>query len=70
MIINGLSYVLWLKALSYAKASFVAQLVFLTPVLASLLIVIFFHESFSPIYLLGIGLVISAGIVAQSKQNN
>lgn len=67
VLINGVSYILWLKALSYANASFVAQFVFLTPVIASLLIVMFFQEVFTPIYLLGMCLVIGAGIIAQSK---
>ena len=70
VLINGLSYVLWLKALSYAEASFVAQLVFLTPVIASILVVLFFGEIFSPIYVLSMGLVIAAGLIAQGKQNN
>lgn len=67
VFINGISYILWLKALSFAKASFVAQFVFLTPVLAALLIVVFFHEIFTPIYLLGMCLVVGAGIMAQRK---
>ncbi len=65
--INGLSYVFWLKALRYAKASFVAPLVFITPVLAAVLITIFFHEIFLPIYVLGICLVISAGLLSQKN---
>ncbi len=66
-IINGISYVLWLLALKNAKASYVAQFVFLTPVLAALLIVLFFHETFTPIYLIGMSLVVGAGLVAQKN---
>jgi len=66
VLINGLSYIFWLKALSYAKASFVASFVFLTPVLAAVLVILFFHEIFLPVYLVGMGLVIIAGLVSQS----
>lgn len=66
VLINGLSYIFWLKALSYAKASFVAPFVFLTPVLAAVLVILFFHEVFLPVYLVGMGLVIIAGLVSQS----
>lgn len=66
-IINGLSYVFWLKALRYADASYVAQFVFLTPVLASTLIVVFFGETLLPIYLVGMALVLGAGIITQKN---
>lgn len=62
ILINGFSYVLWLKGLSYAKASFVAPFVFLTPILAAILIVVFFQEAFLPIYLLGLALVVGGGL--------
>ncbi|MEK7553649.1 MAG: DMT family transporter [Patescibacteria group bacterium] len=65
IFINGFSYILWLKGLSYAKASFVAPFVFLTPILAAILIVLFFQEIFLPVYLLGLILVISAGLVSK-----
>ncbi len=65
IFINGLSYVLWLRGLSYAKASFVAPFIFLTPILAAILIVIFFQEAFLPIYILGLGLIVSAGLVSK-----
>jgi len=65
ILINGFSYVLWLKGLSYAKASFVAPFVFLTPILAAILIVVFFQETFLPIYLLGLILVVSGGFVSK-----
>ncbi len=66
IFINGLSYVLWLKSLSYAKASFIAPFVFLAPVLAAILIVLFFHEIFLPVYIVGLFLVICAGIIQNS----
>ncbi len=68
-LINGLSYVFWLKALRYGRASFVAPLVFITPVLAALLLVIIFKEVFLPIYGLGICMVLIAGIYSQFNKN-
>ncbi len=65
ILINGFSYILWLRGLSYAKASFLAPFVFLTPILAAILIVLFFHEVFLPVYILGLILVISAGLVSK-----
>lgn len=65
ILINGFSYVLWLKGLSYAKASFVAPFVFLTPILAAILIVVFFKETFLPIYIWGFILVVSAGLISE-----
>ncbi len=66
VIINGLSYIFWLKALSYSKASFIAPFVFLTPILASLLVILFFKETFLPVYFVGMGLVILSGLISQS----
>ncbi|OIO25512.1 hypothetical protein AUJ14_04070 [Candidatus Micrarchaeota archaeon CG1_02_55_22] len=63
-LVNGISYVLWLKALGYAKASYLAPFVFMTPVLAALLIVAFFGEVLLPAYVIGLGLVIVAGLAA------
>lgn len=65
ILINGFSYVLWLKGLSYAKASFIAPFVFLTPILATILIIFFFHEIFLPIYAVGLLLVVLAGLISR-----
>ncbi|MFA6428398.1 MAG: DMT family transporter [Candidatus Buchananbacteria bacterium] len=65
IFINGFSYVLWLKGLSYAKTSFIAPLLFLTPILAAVLIVIFFHEALLPVYFLGLILVLTAGLISK-----
>ncbi|MEK7187614.1 MAG: DMT family transporter [Patescibacteria group bacterium] len=68
ILINGFSYVLWLKGLKYADASFAAPFVFLTPILAAILVVIFFNEVFLPVYFVGLLLVIGAGLITlQSK---
>jgi len=64
-LINGLSYVLWLQALKYGKASRLATLVFFTPVLAAILIVLLFNEPFHLSYIFGLIAVITAGFIAQ-----
>ena len=65
VIINGFSYVLWAKSLSYLKATVIAPLIFLTPVLATFLIIIFFNETFLPVYTIGLLLVLCAGLLAK-----
>ena len=64
-LINGLSYVLWLRGLSFAKASLTAPLVFITPILAAVLIVIFFKEQFLPVYIVGLLCVVIAGLISR-----
>ncbi len=64
-LINGLSYVLWLQALKHGKASFVAPFVFLTPVIAALLIALFFQEPLLPAYIFGLVAVVLAGVIAK-----
>lgn len=60
---NGFSYILWIKALRQAEASFIAPFVFLTPVLAALYLMIFFKEPLLPIYGIGLVSIIIGGIL-------
>lgn len=62
-LVNGISYILWLKALELIPASISAVLVFLSPVLSSLWIVLFFQEPFYISYVLGFALVLGSGYV-------
>lgn len=64
-LINGLSYVFWLKALKNAEASYLTIFVFFTPILAALLLVCFFHEPILPIYILSLLLVLSGGFLSK-----
>ncbi len=63
LLVNGISYLFWIKALKYAPASFVAPFIFLTPVISSLYLIFFFSETFLNIYLIGMILVILSGVV-------
>ncbi|QHC36608.1 DMT family transporter [Komagataeibacter xylinus] len=61
--INGLSYVLWIVALARGNAVRISALVFLTPVLSTLWLALFFHEPFLPAYALGLALALVAGLL-------
>ena len=69
IFINGYSYIFWIKALQESDASFVAPFVFLTPVISIFYLIIFFQESFLPIYVIGLLAVIIGGLLNISKKN-
>lgn len=63
LLVNGFSYIFWIKALKQAETSFVAPFVFLTPVLAALYLIVFFKEPLLPVYGLGLLAVIIGGLL-------
>ena len=63
ILVNGFSYVAWIAALKRTEASRLAPLVFLSPVLAAILLVVFFGEPFLPATAIGLVLVIAAGLL-------
>lgn len=63
ILVNGFSYVAWIAALRRAEASSLAPLVFLSPVLAAILLVVFFDEPFLPAYAVGLVFVTAAGLM-------
>ena len=65
IFVNGISYIFWIKALKIGKASFIAPFVFLTPVISTILLILFFKEPFQLIYVIGMILVISGGLVTK-----
>lgn len=67
LFVNGYSYIFWIKALKEARASFIAPLVFLTPILSGLYLVAFFHEPLLPVYSLGLVAVIIGGLLNREK---
>ena len=60
-IVNGVSYILWLKALRQADAGYIAPFVFLTPLLSTLYLLLFFDEPWRWIYAVGLILVVLSG---------
>ncbi|AXY23484.1 DMT family transporter [Komagataeibacter saccharivorans] len=61
--INGLSYIFWIVALARGNAVRISALVFLTPVLSTLWLVMFFHEPFLPAYAVGLCLALAGGLL-------
>jgi drug/metabolite transporter (DMT)-like permease len=64
MIVNGLSYFGWLRALQLGQVSRIAPLVFLTPILACIWLVLLLDEPFFPSYAIGLILCVAAGFMA------
>jgi drug/metabolite transporter (DMT)-like permease len=63
ILINGFSYLFWLKALKFAEASYIAPFVFIAPVLSAIYIIILFDEGINIAYLFGIVSVVLAGVI-------
>lgn len=69
LIVNGFSYIFWIKALKEAEASFVAPFVFLTPVLSALYLILFFREPLLQVYGLGLLAVIIGGLLNKEEKS-
>ncbi|MFV0481136.1 MAG: DMT family transporter [Campylobacteraceae bacterium] len=62
VFINGVSYILWVKALKDLDASYVAPFTFLIPILAAFLLVLFFREDVYISYIVGLALIVLSGL--------
>lgn len=67
--VNGISYIFWLKALHLIPASLAAILVFFTPVISTLLIVLIFQEPFLWSNATGLVMVLTAGFLANKQKS-
>ena len=67
MFLNGFSYLLWLNALKATEASYLAPLVFITPILSAIYLIILFDEPLQVVYLVGLICVVLAGIINSLK---
>lgn len=63
IFVNGISYILWVKGLRLANASYLAPFGFLTPVISAIYLVAFFHEPMQTPYAVGLILVLASGII-------
>jgi drug/metabolite transporter (DMT)-like permease len=63
ILVNGISYILWVKGLRLANASYLAPFGFLTPVISSVYLVLFFNEPMLLPYVLGLALVLVSGFM-------
>lgn len=63
IFLNGFSYLFWLNALKNAEASYLAPYIFLTPILSASYFILFFDEKILTVYIVGLFLVVAAGLV-------
>lgn len=67
IIVNGFSYVLWVLALKSTEASYLAPLIFITPILSAIYLILFFDEPFLPAYGIGLAFVVLGGLINSIK---
>ncbi|HGN1707239.1 TPA: DMT family transporter [Providencia rettgeri] len=63
ILINGISYILWFKAMNTGHSAKIASVVFLSPVLSVLWLVLIFSDPFEVSYIIGVLLVITSGVL-------
>lgn len=63
VLINGVSYILWFKAMNTGHSAKIASIVFLSPVLSVIWLVLILNDPFEVAYIIGIVLVITSGIL-------
>ncbi|MGG4608877.1 DMT family transporter [Providencia sp. Me31A] len=70
ILINGISYILWFKAMNTGHSAKIASVVFLSPVLSVLWLVLIFSDPFEIAYIIGVLLVITSGILCVGIKGN
>lgn len=68
LIGTGLAYALWFRGIRKLSATAAAYLGLLSPVVASLIGYFFLQETFTPVQLLGIAVVLIAVLIGQQSQ--
>lgn len=63
ILINGVSYILWFKAMNTGHSAKIASVIFLSPVLSVLWLVLILNDAFEVAYIAGVLLVIISGIL-------
>lgn len=63
VLINGVSYILWFKAMNTGNSTKIASVVFLSPVLSVLWLVLLLSDPFELAYIIGVVLVIISGVL-------
>ena len=69
ILVNGFSYVFWIYALKSAPASYLAPFTYLAPALSAVYLVVFFNNPFLISYAVGLGLIITAGLVNSTARS-
>jgi drug/metabolite transporter (DMT)-like permease len=67
VFLNGISYLLWIKALKLVDASYLAPFIFITPILSAFYLILFFNEPVYISYMVGLVLVVISGITNKGK---
>ena len=67
VLLNGISYLFWIKALQTSDASFVAPFIFITPILSATFMILVFNEPVHLVYLIGLGFIIVSGLANSVK---
>lgn len=63
VLVNGVSYLFWIWALTLSSASFVAPFAFLSPILSAFYLVVIFNEPMLMAYMVGLVLVVTGGVI-------
>lgn len=70
VLINGVSYILWFKAMNTGHSAKIASIVFLSPVLSVLWLVMILSDQFELAYIAGVVLVIISGVLCVGRGKN
>ncbi len=70
ILINGISYVFWVKGLQIFDASKVAPFTFIIPILSAFFLILVFDEPILMVYFVGLAFVVMAGLVNSIKVKN
>ena len=63
ILVNGISYYFWIVALRETSPSYAAPFIYISPVLSSVYLVLFFKETFLPAYGAALALVLTGGFI-------
>jgi len=63
ILINGLSYIFWIKGLQIFDASEVAPFTFIIPILSAFFLILVFDELILIVYFMGLAFVVIAGLI-------
>ena len=69
LLINGISYIFWIRALKLISVTSSAVFVFFTPILSLIWILIFFNEQFYLSYIIGGFLVLFSGMYCLKEKS-
>ena len=70
LIGTGLAYTLWFRGIDKLKASSVSYLGMMSPVTATLVGYVFLHQTFAPVQLMGIAIVLMSVLIGQRTHSS